>query len=119
MMRKVLATVSMAAVVVAVSPAYALGIGHSFFMRGEVVRVDSGGAVVCLGRLDGAHQGQVLEVYRQAHRYRKLVGHVEVDQIFDEHFAHVHIVEGDLKKSYWFILQRHHNSTTDKSPKSQ
>ena len=109
----------MAALVVAVSPAYALGIGHSFFMRGEVVRVDSGGAVVCLGRLDGAHEGQVLEVYRQAHRYRKLVGLVEVDQIFDEHFAHVHIVEGDLKKSYWVSLPRNHNNPNNKSTKIQ
>jgi hypothetical protein len=27
-----------------------------------------------------------------------LVGHVEVDQIFDGHIAHIHITDGEMKK---------------------
>lgn len=29
------------------------GIKHTFFMRGSVVKVDEGGIVVCVGKVDG------------------------------------------------------------------
>lgn len=110
MIRTLISTTAISASLLAVSPVHALGIGHSFFMRGEIVRVDAGGAVVCLGKVDGAHEGQVLEVYRQGHRFRRLVGHVEVDQVFDGHFAHIHITDGEMKKGYWVELKRSHKS---------
>lgn len=87
------------------APAFATGIGHSFFMRGSIVGTDTTGTVVCVGKADGATVGQVLEVYRvKTHPgpnksptptyHRELVGHVKIDHIFDEHFAHVSATDG-------------------------
>lgn len=42
------------------------GIKH--IMRGSVVKVDEGGIVVCVGKVDGAQAGQVLKVYRSVYR---------------------------------------------------
>lgn len=88
------------------APAFATGIGHSFFMRGSIVDSDSTGPVVCVGKADGATVGQVLDVYRTqvlpgsgykgtGPAYsRELVGQVKIDHIFDEHFAHVSVADG-------------------------
>lgn len=108
MIKKTFAATVTGILLMGISPAHAVGIGHSFFMRGEIVRVDAGGAVVCLGKIDGAHEGQVLEVYRLGYRFRKLVGHVEVDQVFDGHFAHIHATDGEVKKGYWVELKSSH-----------
>lgn len=87
-------------------PALAQGIGHSFFMRGSIVDSDATGTVVCVGKADGATVGQVLDVYRvktlpgPAYKgagpfyRRELVGHVKIDHIYDEHFAHVSVADG-------------------------
>src|SRR3546814_19405470 len=86
--------------VLGAAPTYAQGIGHSFFMRGSIVGKDTTGTVVCVGKADGATVGQVLEVYRVesttgpsktpgAGFRRVAVGHVKIDHIFDDHFAHV------------------------------
>lgn len=88
------------------APAFAAGIGHSLFMRGSIVGIDTTGPVVCVGKADGATVGQVLHVYRTkavpgagykgagpAYR-RDLVGHVKIDHIFDDHFAHVSVADG-------------------------
>lgn len=88
------------------APLIAQGIGHSFFMRGKIVRMDAGGTVACLGKADRAKVGQVLEVYHATPRHRRLVGHVEVDQIFDDHFAHFQIVDGAPQKGDWVRLKR-------------
>lgn len=88
------------------TPLPAQGVGHTFFMRGKIVRFDAGGAVACLGKADRAQVGQILEVYRTAWRHRSLVGHVEVDQIFDDHFAHVQVVDGTPRKGDWASLKR-------------
>ncbi|MGY8639386.1 hypothetical protein RAD15_43700, partial [Bradyrhizobium sp. 14AA] len=87
-------------------PALATGIGHSFFMRGSIIGKDTTGTIVCVGKADGATVGQVLDVYRvktlpgsgykgsgPAYR-RDLIGHVRVDHIFDDHFAHVSVADG-------------------------
>lgn len=92
--------------VLGAAPTYAQGIGHSFFMRGSIVGKDTTGTVVCVGKADGATVGQVLDVYRvktlpgsgykgsgPAYR-RDLIGHVRVDHIFDDHFAHVSVADG-------------------------
>ncbi|EGI53939.1 hypothetical protein SUS17_3240 [Sphingomonas sp. S17] len=76
------------------------------FMRGKIVRMDAGGTVACLGKADGAHIGQILEVYHATPRHRRLVGHVEVDQIFDDHYAHFRVRDGTLQKGDWVSLKR-------------
>lgn len=100
-----LAMLSAAPAMMGSAPAFAQGIGHSFFMRGSVVGTDATGTVVCVGKSDGAKVGQVLDVYRvKTHPgpskgpaptyHRELVGHVKIDHIFDEHFAHVSVADG-------------------------
>ncbi|MDX3910609.1 MAG: hypothetical protein QHC67_12435 [Sphingobium sp.] len=76
------------------APLLAQGIGHSFFMRGKIVRMDAGCTVACLGKANGAQVGQILEVYHATPRHRRMVGHVQVDQIFDDHFAHFQVSDG-------------------------
>lgn len=88
------------------TPTLAAGIGHSVFMRGSIVATDATGPVVCIGRADGAKAGQVFEVYRVVTHpgpankgvasmyHRQLVGHVKIDHIFDDHFAHVKVADG-------------------------
>lgn len=88
------------------TPLLAQGVGHTFFMRGKIVRMDAGGSVACLGKADGAQVGQILEVYHASYRHRRLVGHVEVDQIFDDHYAHFQVKDGTPQKGDWITLRR-------------
>jgi hypothetical protein len=88
------------------APLQAQGVGHTFFIRGKIVRLDAGGAIACLGTADKAQVGQILEVYRTTPRRRSLVGHVEVDQIFDDHFAHIQVVDGTPRKGDWASMKR-------------
>lgn len=89
-------------VVFGASPALAQGIGHKFFMRGSIVAADPKGTVVCIGRADGAKVGQTLEVYRittvpgpsKGIFHRNLIGHVKIDHIFNDRFAHVSVADG-------------------------
>ena len=94
-----------AATALVAGPVLAQGLGHTFFMRGSIVGTDARGKVICLGKADGASEGQILEVYRVAattgpskgvgaNFRRDLVGHVRVDHIFNEHFAHASTVDG-------------------------
>ena len=88
------------------APAFASGIGHSFFMRGSIVAEQAQGKVVCIGSEDGATVGQVLEVYRAVFHpgpsgkgfgppfHREPVGHVRINHVYDGHFAHVSVVDG-------------------------
>ncbi|QJU58260.1 hypothetical protein HL653_11085 [Sphingomonas sp. AP4-R1] len=91
------------------TPLLAQGIGHTFFMRGKIVRMDAGGSVACLGKADGAQVGQILEVYHATPRHRRLVGRVQVDQIFDDHFAHFQVTDGTPQKGDWVRLKRSHS----------
>ncbi|MBB3983261.1 hypothetical protein GGR44_002948 [Sphingobium fontiphilum] len=108
-----LAGISMLAAV----PAMAQGIGHSFFMRGSIVGADAQGTIVCIGKSDGAEVGQTLEVYRVVTHpgpskgagptyHRQLVGHVTVDHIYDDHFAHVAVKDGTPAKHDIVELRR-------------
>jgi hypothetical protein len=87
------------------APVMAQGIGHTYFMRGSIVGADARGTVVCIGKADGAEVGQSLEVYRVVQHpgpskgpgpnyHRQLIGHVQIDHIYDDHFAHVRIIDG-------------------------
>ena len=93
-----------------VMPVSAQGVGHGYFMRGSVVSADSKGTIVCIGSADGAEVGQVLEVYNVSTHpgpnklgtslfHRQLVGHVRIDHVFDAHFAHVSVTDGQARKS--------------------
>ena len=99
-------------------PATAQGIGHTWLMRGSIVGSDDTGPVVCIGKADGAEVGQVLEVYRNvpvagssytgtgpAFR-RQAVGHVRIDHIYDDHFAHVSVTDGKPTKHDIVELRR-------------
>lgn len=102
--------------ILAATPVFAQGIGHTFFMRGSIVEADSTGTVICIGKADGAEVGQSLEVYRVKSlpgpakgppSYRRdLVGHVTIDHIFDDHFAHVRVADGNPTKHDIVELRR-------------
>jgi hypothetical protein len=100
-------------------PAMAQGIGHTWFMRGSIVGTDKTGTVVCIGKADGAEVGQTLEVYRTVYHpgpnkgagptyHRQDIGHVRIDHLFDDHFAHVTIVDGHPVKNDIVELRRSH-----------
>jgi len=98
------------------TPVLAQGIGHTFFMRGSIVDTDKTGTVICIGKADGAEVGQSLEVYRVkaapgpgkgGPSYRRdLVGHVTIDHVFDDHFAHVRVTDGKPAKNDLVELRR-------------
>ena len=98
------------------APALAQGVGHTFFMRGAIVGADAQGTIVCIGREDGAEVGQTLAVYRSVSVpgpragsspfRRELIGHVQIDHIYDEHFAHVTVKDGEPKQNDIVELQR-------------
>ena len=101
------------------APAIAQGIGHTWFMRGTIVGTDQTGTVICIGKADGAEVGQTLEVYRTIYQpgprkspgsnyTRRNVGHVRIDHVFDDHFAHVTIVDGRPVKNDIVELSRSH-----------
>lgn len=115
---------SMMAAVVGLSmlgatPVMSQGIGHTWFMRGSIVRIDSTGTVVCIGKADGAEVGQTLEVYRLVVHpgpnkgsgptyHRQDVGEVRIDHVFDDHFAHVTVTKGRPARNDIVELQRSH-----------
>lgn len=110
-----LATITL--LLTAASGANAQKIGHTWFMRGQVVNVDQDGVVICTGSRQGAQVGQTLNVMRGemvqtqgakagiSYRVRN-VGSVKVEAIVDEHFARASIVKGDVKKSDMVTLER-------------
>ena len=109
MVRKTLMVALAGISMLAAVPAMAQGIGHSLFMRGSIVDTGSNGTVVCIGKADGAEVGQKLEVYRVVTHpgpskgvaptyHRQLVGHVTIDHIYDDHFAHVSVADGTPAK---------------------
>lgn len=76
------------------------------FMQGQVLSVDANEIVVCIGKRDGAHDGQVLNVIRHSQTNRSpkappfsraQVGQVRIVDVYDDHYAHVSIVTGEAK----------------------
>lgn len=92
------------------------GIGHSFFMRGTVVRAAGKQVVVCIGKADGAEAGQELTVVRVSEHphgpkgppmfQRKQVGKVRIDQVIDEHFANATVLSGTVLRNDLVELER-------------
>ena len=80
---------------------------HTLIMRGQILEVASDGIVLCVGERDGAKVGQVLDVLRHVRvqggapkqvgsRFRReQVGRVEIQALFDEHYARAAVVEGN------------------------
>jgi hypothetical protein len=78
---------------------------HEYIMRGQVLSVDGSTLTVCVGTLDGAKVGQLLDVIRHVRRThspkasgsdfrREDVGQVRIASLFDEHYATAEIVKG-------------------------
>ena len=91
------------------------GIKHTFFMRGSVVNVDGKGIVVCVGKIDGAQNGQVLTVYRNVYRpgprnsasyTRTNIGTVLVGTSVNDHFSNASVIKGDVKVNDIVELER-------------
>lgn len=93
----------------AATPAvHAQGLGHTWIMRGQVVQMANGEAVLCIGKADGAKPGQTLIVARAESipnpqtkagtGFRKReVGAVTIVNIIDDHFARANVTKGDVK----------------------
>ena len=75
---------------------------HENIMRGQVVGVDNDELVICIGREDGAKEGQELQVYRYAWEgedYRfDYVGAVQIESVINDHFARAIGITGDVKQ---------------------
>ncbi len=79
-------------------------IGHTVFMRGQILEVKDSTIVVCIGKADGASVGQELEVIHHSRvktspkgvgRFtREVIGKVRIDAIVDEHYAEATIIDG-------------------------
>jgi len=79
-------------------------LGHTMFMRGQIVEVQEASVVVCIGRADGASVGQELDVVQHRRvstspkgmgRFeRTVVGKVRIDEIVDEHYAEASVISG-------------------------
>jgi hypothetical protein len=76
------------------------------FMQGQVLASDANEIVVCIGKRDGAENGQVLNVIRHVQKVgkpksspfgREDVGQVRIVDVYDEHYAHVAIITGEAK----------------------
>ena len=97
------------AALLAATPVVAQGIGHTFFMRGQVVAMEPSGTVICIGRADGAQPGQVLDVYRLEYRHvhrseprtytRVKVGSITITEVIDDHFARAQVTD-DIVKTF-------------------
>lgn len=118
---KVLAAAACALLVPAAASAqsdqpHSPGIGHTFFMRGTVVRAVGDQLVVCIGREDGAEPGQELTAYRVSETqhvakgtptFRRVeVGTVRIHGVIDEHFANATVVSGRIMRNDIVELRR-------------
>jgi hypothetical protein len=89
---------------------------HGWIMRGQVMSVEEGKTVLCIGKRDNAKVGQELDVIRQtlvpgakrteANYRRENVGKVKITKIFDEHYSEAEVVSGDLKVNDTVELER-------------
>ncbi|MDO8418294.1 MAG: hypothetical protein Q7S87_19165 [Agitococcus sp.] len=100
----------------AVSLAGPKAVYHSWIMRGQILSIEEGKTVICIGKHDRAKVGQVLEVIRHSASVaggnrapalaRVNVGQVRITKIFDEHYSEAEVVSGDLKTNDTVELER-------------
>ena len=90
---------------------------HEYMMRGQILEIETGNVVVCVGKKDGAEVGQVLDVVRHVPasphaknagpRFRREdVGTVKITSLFDEHYATAKVVKGSPKVNDTVELER-------------
>lgn len=100
----------------AVSLAGPKAIYHNWIMRGQILSVEEGKTIICIGKSDRAKVGQELDVIRQVlipgakrtdpNFRRENVGKVKITKIFDEHYSEAEVVSGDLKTNDTVELER-------------
>ncbi len=83
-------------------------IQHEYFYKGQVIGIDDGEIVLCIGRRDGAEKGQELSVYRYIYEGsitegedaygRAYIGQIRINEIVDTHFARAKIISGEIKR---------------------
>lgn len=115
-MKKFFAPLLIGAALAAATPSFGQGLDHTFFMRGQIVAMDPTGAVICIGRADGAKTGQVLDVYRLEYRHvhrseaptykRVKVGSVTITEVVDDHFARVRLTDGAISSNDMVELRK-------------
>ena len=101
------------------SPAWAgeTSFKHEYMMRGQILEIETGSVVVCIGKKDGAEVGQVLDVVRHVRtpdhaknsgpRFRRQeIGTVKITSVFDEHYATAQVVKGSPKLNDTVELER-------------
>ena len=103
--RVALAALLLLATLPGVAMAGSAGFKHEFVMRGQVLELNAGTLVVCVGDQDGAQVGQVLNVVRHVRtagapkqvgpRYRRqAIGSIKITGLFDGHYADATVVQG-------------------------
>tara|TARA_R110002110_G_scaffold12718_3_gene60893 strand:+ start:57491 stop:57844 length:354 start_codon:yes stop_codon:yes gene_type:complete len=90
---------------------------HENLMIGQIVNVEEGEIVVCVGNSDVVELGSVLAVSRVRYDGAIIegrnnyslepVGSVRVDSLIDEHFARGTVIEGDIRKNNIVQLSTH------------
>ena len=104
--KAILLAVSLGVASVTALPVAAQTIGHSVFMRGQIVSLSDRQAVLCIGKADGATASQVLDVYRVGERPGSPNKGMRIDHVFDDHFAHATVLEGAVAKHDIVELRR-------------
>jgi hypothetical protein len=91
---------------------------HKYLMRGQILEMDTGALVICVGKEDGAEVGQVLDVVRHVPvigsnpkeagpKFKQVdVGRVKVTSLFDDHYAMAEVVAGSPKVNDIVELKR-------------
>jgi hypothetical protein len=89
---------------------------HNYLMKGQVISVDDNNIYVCVGLDDGAKVGQILEAYRFVMNddndegadffLKQETGQIRIEELVDEHFAKVSVLEGEVKKHDMVLLNK-------------
>lgn len=82
---------------------------HENIMRGQVIGIDNDEIIVCVGRENGAQEGQELQVRRYVwegavedgdDNYRVYyIGTLKIKSVVNDHFARAVSTKGDVKKN--------------------
>jgi len=83
---------------------------HERYMRGSILKQSGDQYYLCIGKKEGAHVGQVLDVYRfteispavtaiDAPVWSKdLTGKISITEVVQEHYAKAKRIQGDVRK---------------------
>jgi len=89
---------------------------HNYLMKGQVISATDDNIYICVGLNDGAKVGQILEAYRFVMNddndegadffLKQETGQIRIEELVDEHFAKVSVVEGEIKKHDIVLLNK-------------